>query len=451
MSLVLRPYQDAAIVAVREAWCAGLRRVLLVLATGLGKTICFVEIARRTVERGKRVLILAHRKELLEQAERKLIAAGITPGIEQAERHAGDAMVVLGSMQTLRGARLASWAPDTFALVVIDEAHRSVADGYRAIIEHFASAHLLGVTATPDRLDRKAMAEIYQSCAYRYDMREGIRDGYLAPLTCRRVVLESVNLDGIKTVAGDLSQEEVSDAMTTQAALVGTVRPLLELAGDRRTIVFAATRKHAGALLDLVNGYRPGAARAVDGEKADCLLLDFVGNSGRHKLVGPVDVLAPPDIGDDQRAAIDELLEREGMTVDEAIESLDDAKAARARAREAAKRKAVVDYIAREVDPFRGDRRGRERSGAWTAEPASPKQISILHTHGFRDLPEGLTKGDASAMIDAIDDRRERGLCTIKQARKLRENGIDATTMTFAEARERLDRMFGRYHTIEAH
>ncbi len=263
----LRPYQLAAVDAIRARYVAGDRATLLVLPTGCGKTHCFVEIARRVVERGGRVLVVAHREELLAQAADKLVAIGIAPGIERAKSRAGDAeVVVVASVQTLRGARLASWPHDAFRLVVIDEAHHAIAAGYRAIVERFAGARILGVTATPDRLDGAALGEVFESVAFRYELRDAIRDGWLCRIEARRVHLEAVDLDRVHTRAGDLDAGELAEELGTEQAVRGVVEPLLELAGDRRTILFAVTVAHAEHLAAALNERRPRIARAASGE-----------------------------------------------------------------------------------------------------------------------------------------------------------------------------------------
>ena len=97
----LRPYQTEAVEAILHQWQEGIRKTLLVLPTGTGKTIVFSEVIRRVVLAGGRVLILAHREELLQQAADKLIrATGIMAGLEKAESHAIDGLfsVIVGSV-----------------------------------------------------------------------------------------------------------------------------------------------------------------------------------------------------------------------------------------------------------------------------------------------------------------------------------------------------------------
>lgn len=265
---MLRPYQVEAIANVERDWSAGHQRVLVVCPTGMGKTHTFAELARRTVACGGRVLVLAHRTELLEQARAKLLEAGCDAAIEQAGRRARGADVVVASVQTLRGARLERFARVAFELIIVDEAHHVRAAGYETILSHFSSARVLGVTATPDRLDGKGLGEVFSTCAYRYELRDAIRDEWLVPIVARRIELEGVDLSEVHTRRGDLDQAELGEVMTSEAALHGVVVPLLRESSGRRTLGFAVDVAHAHALAEVANRYEPGCARALDGTMA---------------------------------------------------------------------------------------------------------------------------------------------------------------------------------------
>src|SRR5699024_7194210 len=117
------------------------------------------EVIKRRFEAG-RVLWLAHREELLTQGKDAIEAhTGLTCGIEKAEQRAathsffGADDVVVGSVQTLQGQRLQRFGREHFATVIVDEAHHATSKTYRAILEHFDGAKVLGLTATPDRGD----------------------------------------------------------------------------------------------------------------------------------------------------------------------------------------------------------------------------------------------------------------------------------------------------------
>lgn len=187
----LRPYQEAARKSIHTEWENGRLRTLLVLPTGTGKTIVFASVAADQVRAGDRVLILAHRGELLEQAADKLQrSTGLVSAVEKAESTCLDSWyrVVVGSVQTLqRTARLERFPRDYFGTIIIDEAHHSITDGYRRILDYFGSAKVLGVTATPDRGDMRNLGEVFDSLAYEYKLTDAIKDGYLCRIMAQTV------------------------------------------------------------------------------------------------------------------------------------------------------------------------------------------------------------------------------------------------------------------------
>ena len=152
MSLILRTYQTRAISDLRIAYRQGARAPLLVLPTGAGKTVVFAEIVRAASERGRRVLVLVHRRELILQASAKLQLAGVEHGIIAAGFDSSNNPVQVASVQTLvRRLPRIDWQPD---LIVIDEAHHAAAGStWARIINHWPDAYRLGVTATPCRLE----------------------------------------------------------------------------------------------------------------------------------------------------------------------------------------------------------------------------------------------------------------------------------------------------------
>jgi superfamily II DNA or RNA helicase len=150
---------------------------LIVMATGLGKTTVYIDVAKNFTK----TLVIAHRKELIDQgAKRTKEQLGVTPGVEMASRHSHGEPIIFGSVQTLVARSLpADWIPD---LIVIDEAHHSVASTYREVLRKYPNAKVLGVTATPDRSDQIALGSVFNSVAYRYETPQAIEDGWLAPI-----------------------------------------------------------------------------------------------------------------------------------------------------------------------------------------------------------------------------------------------------------------------------
>jgi superfamily II DNA or RNA helicase len=505
----LRPYQHEAIAGVEREWDGGTKRTLLVLPTGTGKTVVFAELIRRQQRDDTgRALVVAHRTELLEQARNKLRDVGVWAALEKAEHRARTERVVVASVQTLKGKRLRRFRPDEFDVVIVDEAHHSTASSYRAVLEYFTRAKVLGVTATPDRADGTALGEMFESVAYRYELRDAIRDHWLVPIVARRIFLEKVDLSAIKSRAGDLAQDELAEVMATDEAVVGVVVPLLEQAGDRPTIVFGVDVAHATAIARALCERRPGCARVAHGElgedrraelleefragafqflvncalytegfdepsvacvacarptksralytqmvgrgtrllgatweeslragKRDVLLLDFVGNAGRHRLVGPVDALAPGDVDESVRREAERMLEEDERDLDGLV---DEAAAELERRREEARRGANAQYFARDVDPFFGDQLGEPYDGDWALEPATLEERTELIDLGLKRLPAGLTRGEARRILEADRRRRRLGLATYKQCALLARFGFDVKTMTKGAASARI-------------
>ena len=262
----LRPYQLAAIAAVNDN-LARWPSTLVVAATGTGKTVTFAELTRGWQSHGERTLILVHRDELVRQAKAKCEAVGLWPDVEKGSQRANLlAKVVIASVQTLRGARLKRWARDRFSKILVDEAHHGAAKSYRDVFTHFDGAKVIGFTATPDRADGQALGDVFASVAYRYEIRQAIAEGFLVPITARRIIVDSIDLSAVGSRAGDFAQDQLAAVMADEKALRGVVVPLLDLARDRRTIAFCVDVKHARDLAAMLNRYRPNCARSVSGE-----------------------------------------------------------------------------------------------------------------------------------------------------------------------------------------
>lgn len=254
----LRDYQQAAVTAVEEGWKTQ-SRLLIVLGTGGGKTVVFAEIARREVERGGKVLILAHTDELLEQAIDKLHrAVGLHAEKEKADERASPfASVVVASVQTLhRDARLTSFSHDHFSLVIVDETHRALAKSYQKILAwfHFGPdslkpdwkipspvvnhphfARVLGVTATPDRGDRRNLGEFYAKCVFDHGMLQLCRDGYLVRPIVKNIPLR-IDVRGVRKTAGDYDAGEVAHKIAP--FLKQIAQAVVQHARDRKTVIF---------------------------------------------------------------------------------------------------------------------------------------------------------------------------------------------------------------------
>ena len=266
----LRPYQQEARKAIENEWEEGRRRTLLVLPTGCGKTVVFCSVAADCAEAGERVLILAHRGELLDQAADKMQKlTGMQCALEKAESTSiGSTLpVTVGSVQTMmQQSRLDRFPPDHFGTIIIDEAHHSLSESYRRIIDHFSGAKVLGVTATADRGDKKSLGEIFDSIAYEYTMPEAMHEGYLCRIKAQMLPV-SIDMSKVKISEGDFSAGDLGDAL--EPYLEGIADSMRD-AGcmERKTVAFlplVATSKRFAEMLS----ERGFDAMEVDGESTD--------------------------------------------------------------------------------------------------------------------------------------------------------------------------------------
>ena len=281
----LRPYQQEAFEKVLAEWDGGVKKTLLVLPTGTGKTIVFSKIAEECVRRGKRVLIMAHRGELLEQAADKIYkSTGLQCSVEKAEQTClGEwYRIIVGSVQTLmHERRLNKFKQDYFDVIVIDEAHHCVSDSYQRVLQYFNTSYVLGVTATPDRADLKNLGSYFDSLAFEYTMPQAIKSGYLVPIKALTVPLK-IDISMVGISAGDFKVGEIGTALDPY--LYQIADEMVKYCMDRKTIVFlpliATSQKFMGILNE-----RGFVAAEVNGSSEDRaeILQDF--EDGKYNVL----------------------------------------------------------------------------------------------------------------------------------------------------------------------
>lgn len=281
----LRPYQQEAKDHIFEEWNKGIKRTLLVLPTGCGKTIVFAKVAEECVRRGDRVLILAHRGELLEQAADKI---GKATGLKCATEKAADSClgswfrIVVGSVQSLmRLKRLSQFKPDYFDTIIIDEAHHCLSDSYQRVLKYFSEAQVLGVTATPDRGDMKNLGEVFESLAYEYTLPKAIKSGYLSPIKALTLPLK-MDLTGVSIQAGDFKASDISTALDPY--LYQIADEMTNYCLDRKTVVFLPLVKTSQKFRDILNekGFQAAEVNGESQNRADTL-TDF--DSGKYNVL----------------------------------------------------------------------------------------------------------------------------------------------------------------------
>lgn len=281
--LELRPYQRECLSRLHACYKEGRRRVLVALPTGTGKTVVFAQFPR-FFRMKRRLLVLAHREELLLQAADKFaqVDPELKVEIEQAGRQAsGEAAVVVASVPTLgrRGStRLARLDPESFYLIVVDEAHHAVASTYRRIFDHFSifapgsQRMLVGFTATPFRGDGQGLGAVFEEIAYSRSLEEMITSRFLCPVTGWRV-RSDVDLTGVRVQAGDFVESQLAARVNVEARNALVLKAFRELAPHRRALVFcadvahtlalAATFREAGVATAAVFGAMPKPERAT--------------------------------------------------------------------------------------------------------------------------------------------------------------------------------------------
>ncbi|MCY9711150.1 DEAD/DEAH box helicase [Paenibacillus larvae] len=265
----LRDYQQSARESIQDEWEKGVKRTLLVLPTGCGKTIVFSKVIEDRVRLGERVLVLAHRGELLEQAADKLEkSTGLKCATEKAEQTSVGSWyrVVVGSIQTMmREKRLEQFDHDHFDTVIIDEAHHCISDSYQRVLQYFDGANVLGVTATPDRGDMRNLGSYFESLAYEYTLPKAIKEGYLSPIKAITIPLK-LDLSAVGQQAGDFKNSDLGTALDPY--LDSIAAEMCRVAKDRKIVVFLPLVKTSQKFTEILNqcGFQ---AAEVNGESQD--------------------------------------------------------------------------------------------------------------------------------------------------------------------------------------
>ncbi|KAB1506367.1 EcoAI/FtnUII family type I restriction enzme subunit R [Photobacterium damselae] len=223
-----RYYQLNAINKTIEAVSSGENRVLLVMATGTGKTYTAFQIIWRLWKSGakKRILFLADRNILVDQTKNNDFQPFGTAMTKIGNRSIDPAYEIhLGLYQAMTGQEeekkiFKNISPDFFDLIVVDECHRGSASeesAWREILEYFSSATQIGLTATPKETDEVSNIEYFGEPVYTYSLKQGIEDGFLAPYKVVRVDLD-VDLQGWRPTKGqkDKHGETITDRIYNQ-------------------------------------------------------------------------------------------------------------------------------------------------------------------------------------------------------------------------------------------
>ena len=244
----LRLYQAAGVDALRGHILAERIRVILCCPTGGGKTVLasyIIQLARTNFD--ARVLFVAHRIELIDQCVRQLAKWGVTEvGVIRADdKRTNELMPV--QVATIQSLGRRSKPPAD--IIFVDECHRAVANSYRKLLELYPNAKIIGLTATPCRLDGKALGDVFQAIEVAATYEDLIKDCFIVEPRCFGTPVQP-KLDGIKVQHGDFVIDELADAMMEIDVLGDTVAEHKKHAQGRRTVVFAVNVAHSKALLE---------------------------------------------------------------------------------------------------------------------------------------------------------------------------------------------------------
>ncbi len=320
-----RYYQDSAINAVLEAIADNRQRILLTLATGTGKTFIAFQLAwklfksrwnlMRDAARQPRILFLADRNILADQAYNSFSAfpedalVRIAPDdIRKKGKVPKNGSVFFTIFQTFMSGPpkdgkpspyFGEYPPDFFDFIIIDECHRGGANDestWRGILDYFAPAVQLGLTATPKRKDNVNTYEYFGEPVYVYSLKEGINDGFLTPFRVKQYATtldeyrytSDDNLIEGEIEAGKLYEEkDFNRTIEIEARERYRVKLFMEAINQReKTLVFCANQLHAALVRDLINQIKTGATdpnycvrvTANDGERGEQYLREFQDN-----------------------------------------------------------------------------------------------------------------------------------------------------------------------------
>ncbi|SEM93395.1 DEAD/DEAH box helicase family protein [Lihuaxuella thermophila] len=281
--------QKAALDSLLSTMEEGYKRAMIIMATGLGKTYLSAFFAQHF----NKVLFIAHREEILRQAERSFLKVDDSwkTGFYYGSREDRHADVLFASIQKLSMKHhLTSLTPDEFDLIIVDEFHHASANSYRKVIDYFKPRFLLGMTATPDRLDG---GNIYALCennvAFQMHFIEAIERGFLVPFHYMGVY-DEIDYSKIRLVGGHYDRSQL-EAAQIQEKMADNIYQAWKKYRQTRTIAFCSTIRQAQFLSDYFNrhGERTIALHSKSGLAARSSSIKEL-EEGRMDVIFTVDL-----------------------------------------------------------------------------------------------------------------------------------------------------------------
>ncbi len=271
-------YQEECLVVLRTTRIQGKSVALIVMASGLGKTVTVAFDAKEWLKENKgRVLYLCHQNEILDQAQEtfeSILGSGYTYGFytgRKKEMHKAD--FLFASFQTMSKHAERSFSPNEFAYIIVDESHHSQAPSHLKIVQHFKPKFLLGATATPDRADGLNIRSVFGEEVFKLPLEKALaREGLLTRVDYR-IVTDEISFDQVNDAnIKDLSLEDIDHSVfipkRDEEIAASIDRHTAELS-EPRIIIFASTIARAEQLAERISGAAayhseiPGKKRTV--------------------------------------------------------------------------------------------------------------------------------------------------------------------------------------------
>lgn len=271
----LRDYQEKLRQDASHAVARGKKRVLLYMATGAGKTITAIDIMIRAIKKGKRVMFVVRQSVLVPQTLEKLkahkvghLVAICKSGFDSGHwTGSGAKPIVLAGVKSLetrfKKGVIGSLPPAD--LIILDEAHNTIAPEYDFLFRNYPDAVILGLTATPFRLNpQESMEDRYEELVIGPQTYELVNEGYLVPPEVYKLPEGSLNLDEVSVIAGDFDEEQLAIKCNTPAMIEAMIREWRIRALNLPTIVFAVNVEHAKAIRDAFEAEGIPAVTVID-------------------------------------------------------------------------------------------------------------------------------------------------------------------------------------------
>ena len=489
-AMELRPYQKKKVEETLLLWKEGKKKLLLVAPTGAGKTVMFSEVASRLFfDEGKKILVACHREELVLQTFHRMEAYGLPVCLDWGESRSNGKPIVVSSVITAERRNIKA------DVLIVDEAHHSAAKSFLSLINRFDQ--VLGCTATPFRGDYQILVpDIFESYVGEPITIEELQEqGWLVDVKTRRIPVE-VDLSEVRIRSGDFAEEGAAVAL--EESVKSVVESSIPVIKERnRCVVFVPmvrTSKRICSLFeehgiecvhvdgecpdqkDRIEAFRRGKYKVLSNAllltegvdipeidtilllrptKSPVLLSQMIGR-GLRPATGKKDllVLDPIWIVDEEHPLdVTALIAQgeAGKSRKMIRESMEQGMSLR-EAKKRADRLISEMEISLLINLMRSARNKKLDILQWigvktsssTTKMATPKQaawIARILPKPYSHLAETLTRSEASQIISIHLERREKGLCTFRQAHYILKEGLDANplSLTFEQARNLLD------------